>query len=125
MKNRKLRIAFSAVCGILCLLTTVLWVRSRVTGDALMIRIDSARGLGIVSIHGRLMLSAFDYSALYVDVPSGLIHYPASSSQPLGASWQAARQITPYPAYYLVVPHAAVVIAGEGKGDILLSFLNK
>jgi hypothetical protein len=28
MKHRKLRIAFSAVCGVLCLLLSLLWVRS-------------------------------------------------------------------------------------------------
>src|SRR5688572_586498 len=28
MKHRKLRIAFSAVCGVLCLMLIVLWVRS-------------------------------------------------------------------------------------------------
>ena len=33
MKYRKLRIAFSAVCGIICLLLIALWVRSYYTID--------------------------------------------------------------------------------------------
>jgi hypothetical protein len=88
----------------------VFWVRSRETADALMIRIDRAHGVGLVSNHGRVTFSAFDYSAVSPELQSGLIHYPATSPPRLEASWQTVSQITPYPAYFLVVPHAGVAV---------------
>jgi hypothetical protein len=44
MKYRKLRIAWSAVCGVLCLLLIVLWVRSHFLYDHLIVYDIDARG---------------------------------------------------------------------------------
>jgi hypothetical protein len=50
MKHRKLRIAWSVACGILCLLLIVLWVRSY-SG------IDATQGLRIASSQGTLYIN--------------------------------------------------------------------
>jgi hypothetical protein len=53
MKYRKLRIAWSVGCGILCLLLIVLWVRSCWWVEAIRIPIQTSRGvIQIVSIPG-------------------------------------------------------------------------
>src|SRR5262245_12912864 len=54
MKYRKLQIAFSAVCGVLCLLLIALWVPSATTFDRLR-GTTSRRTMAIaVSYNGRL-----------------------------------------------------------------------
>jgi hypothetical protein len=56
MKHRKLRIAFSATCGIICLLLILLWVRSYWWQDSLS-RSATSRGLLVFSSsRGTLML---------------------------------------------------------------------
>jgi hypothetical protein len=50
MKYRKLRIAFSAVCGVLCLLLVVLWMRSYSRLDWLQVGESS-----VASTSGRLL----------------------------------------------------------------------
>ena len=63
MKYRKLRIAFSAVCGVLCLLLIALWVRSYVVYDRVVVHYPgglewfisySNKGVYIVSTYGLL-----------------------------------------------------------------------
>jgi hypothetical protein len=53
MKYRKLRIAFSAVCGIICLLLIALWVRSHYWNDVYAIHVGAYK-LGVQSVVGRL-----------------------------------------------------------------------
>ncbi len=60
---RLLRIAFSAVCGIVCLLVIVLWVRSYWTHDYTSGSI-SRISFQLSSLDGRLLLSMFDGSPL-------------------------------------------------------------
>ena len=50
MRYRKMRIAWSAVCGILCLLVIGLWVRSYWRADYLLVRISATQML-IASSH--------------------------------------------------------------------------
>jgi hypothetical protein len=49
MRFRKLRIAFSAVCAILCLLLIVLWVRSYSGLEAYVFRLSQNRRVAVVS----------------------------------------------------------------------------
>jgi hypothetical protein len=56
MKYRKLRIAWSAVCGIVCLLLIVLWVRSYWTCD-IFTRIDGEQITTVKSNRGALFLA--------------------------------------------------------------------
>jgi hypothetical protein len=52
MKYRKLRIAWTVACGVLCLLLIVLWVRSQTLKDSIAIRITADRGLTLASTPG-------------------------------------------------------------------------
>ena len=61
MKYRKLRIAWSVVCGVLCLMLIVLWVRSYVVYDRVVVDYPSGvewfisnKGVYIVSTYGLL-----------------------------------------------------------------------
>jgi hypothetical protein len=54
MKYRYLRIAFSAVCGVVCLLLVVLWVRSATTFDRLRGTTSRRTMAIVVSYEGRL-----------------------------------------------------------------------
>ena len=56
MKYRKLRIAFSAVCGVLCVLLIVLWVRSHYFADLACWRLSNNWGYQFTSTHGQLVL---------------------------------------------------------------------
>ena len=57
MKFRKLRIAFSVTCGIVCLLLIALWVRSYSWGDMLSGPISQSRLLRFSSGQGVLLLN--------------------------------------------------------------------
>src|SRR6478736_9471608 len=54
MRFRKLRIAWSVGCGILCVLLIVLWVRSYRWCDTVYCQIRSPPSFGVVSIQSRL-----------------------------------------------------------------------
>jgi hypothetical protein len=53
---RLLRIAFSAVCGIACVLLMVLWVRSYFRLDSLLVRVSPTHVVDVGSINGGLLL---------------------------------------------------------------------
>lgn len=57
MRYRKARIAWSAVCGILCLLLIGLWVRSYWQADYLLVRISAKQMLFTSSHWGRTEVS--------------------------------------------------------------------
>jgi hypothetical protein len=63
MRFRKLRIAWSVVSGIACLLLIVLWVRSYWYRDFQIIDISASRWMHLISMHGRL-------SCGFANVPS-------------------------------------------------------
>ena len=68
MKYRKLRIAWSAACGILCLLLIVLWVRS-------YMGIDGHPSLRLASSQGRLYVNqSVSLQSVYVPNYSGQIY---------------------------------------------------
>jgi hypothetical protein len=56
MKHRKLRIAFSAVCGVLCLLLVALWIRTHFAIDNINGQLTRSQGLGITSRNGGIGL---------------------------------------------------------------------
>jgi hypothetical protein len=58
MKYRKLRIAFSAVCGVLCLLLILLWVRSYWWLDSLDGRLIHPSRVQLKSREGQLQYTA-------------------------------------------------------------------
>jgi hypothetical protein len=59
IEHRNLRIAFSAVCGILCLLVLMLWVRSYWWGDVVYVRpAPTPDFVGLYSIRGQVTLDA-------------------------------------------------------------------
>lgn len=60
IKFRRLRIAWSVVCGILCLLLIVLWVRSYWWDDLVEGPILWPHGCSLTSTGGRLMLCGMD-----------------------------------------------------------------
>ena len=59
MNYRKLRIAWSVGCGILCVLLIVLWVRSYNRGDILQAPVSTTRGIGFTSLRGWVKFSSF------------------------------------------------------------------
>ena len=76
MKYRKLRIAWSAVCGVLCLLLIVLWVRSYSRMESAWVRLSTTVAPGAMSYQGRVALVS---DAVPKDAP-GLPRFGASSS---------------------------------------------
>ena len=65
MRFRKLRIAWSVVCGIACVLLIVLWVRSYWWGYSLRVPTTQTRALIVDSMEGNLS---------FVTLPSDLIN---------------------------------------------------
>jgi hypothetical protein len=61
MKYRKLRIAFSAVCGIICLLLIALWVRSYWSYDGAVWQFAPARFISWHSQSGRIGIVSGSY----------------------------------------------------------------
>ena len=57
MRFRKLRIAFSVICGIACVLLILLWVRSHWRRDRLAGQLTSAHAFHVDSFVGRLAIS--------------------------------------------------------------------
>jgi hypothetical protein len=59
MRFRKLRIAFSAACGVLCLLLIVLWVRSYTWVDTARGALTETKALQVRSFQGQLSLNSY------------------------------------------------------------------
>jgi hypothetical protein len=62
MKYRKLRIAFSAVCEILCLLLIVLWVRSHFIKNWWYARLFLSQNLELTAQSGCISVTVFESS---------------------------------------------------------------
>jgi hypothetical protein len=65
MKYRKLRIAFSAMCGVVCLLLVALWVRSYWQFDQFAQLGRNRTYYGCTSAQGRILLGKSNDSNLY------------------------------------------------------------
>jgi hypothetical protein len=108
MKYRKLRIAWSVACGILCLLLVVLWVRSYGHSDSLpVMRMPSGKWTRINSSQGRISISTVRTPEWWKNarkrstfVPgkgysvAGESGYFDSNGLPLGAGGMPAKQST-------------------------------
>ena len=62
MRFRKLRIAWSVVWGIACVLLIALWVRSYRWGDPKVIDVSTDRWIHIISMHGRAFFAYINHS---------------------------------------------------------------
>ena len=60
-KLRKLRIAWSVGCGILCLLLIALWVRSYWVSDQFQIAVSTYRTVGAGYVQGKLIFFSTNY----------------------------------------------------------------
>jgi len=78
MKYRKLRIAWSVACGLLCLLIIILWVRSFWKFDGYILQTRTARG-GASSLRGSILLQWDDFSKPPLRT-LGLWSYPADTA---------------------------------------------
>jgi hypothetical protein len=112
MKYRKLRIAWSVVCGVLCLLLIVLWVRSFSYHDIAALRITPQRSCTIDSVRGALI-------AVEIPVPMAWELFSRTIGPNELASiksrWRVGYEPR-IPGYYLTIPHwfAALLLAMIG-----------
>jgi hypothetical protein len=118
MKFRKLRIAWSVGCGILCLLLVVLWVRSYWWMDVIGLRLVGARAIAAVSQPGTMELSvAYPSNSAPPPPVVGSSRFMLSSmpqESPLHMLWAIGRRVTPTgTTAYVYVPHwfAAFLVA--------------
>jgi hypothetical protein len=87
MRYRKLRIAWSVVCGIACVLLIALWVRSYGTGDVLNERITKTHAFTLVSQQGFCGALLFD-PTVHASPKWGLISVSSPTWQ--SPSWDFA-----------------------------------
>jgi hypothetical protein len=66
----KLRIAFTSVCGIVCLLLIVLWVRSQSNTEKLFLQYDATRGLRVIVGAGRIQIEP-SAERLWIETSTG------------------------------------------------------
>ena len=109
MRFRKLRIAFSATCGIACMLLIVLWVRSyRLNGDwksALGVMGWSSKGR-IVMLPAPQLLARLGYPASSQDIDMNVTFEIEPFDSPLGFHvwWSTSSE------WVLQVPHWFTVL---------------
>ena len=79
---RKLRIALSAVCGVISLLLVALWVRSYYV-PLKLIRPNTTQteAIGVLSNRGRLMVGRFELAALAADPQVAELTYQLAQEQ--------------------------------------------
>jgi hypothetical protein len=117
MRFRKLRIAFSAVCGVVCLLLIVLWVRSHNSVDFVQLGLNKSHGICVMSVIGRLWIYNpgplpvnSEYPPFEMDSHTiGEKYYEADSwdfsGEVLGFSWTSGSD-----SWHLTVPDWAFVL---------------
>jgi hypothetical protein len=80
MKYRLLRIAWSAVCGVLCLLLAVLWARSYQWADTFSFPITRKHLLGVGSAQGGITAIKSEYVFGYYKSRWEFDHYPMTDA---------------------------------------------
>jgi hypothetical protein len=73
MRYRYLRIAFSAVCGVVCLLLIALWVRTYFSCDKVQGPLSATKGFSVTSRRSALGLCVFPANA----VPWMVLNFPS------------------------------------------------
>jgi hypothetical protein len=76
IKYRKLRVAWSVACGVLCLLLIVLWVRSYQWADTFSFPITSKHLLGVGSAQGGMTAIKSEYVPGYYKSRWEFEHFP-------------------------------------------------
>ena len=111
MRFRKLRIAWSAVCGILCLLLIALWVQSRHHRHVFLIRISANQVFSTFSDQGLIAVTLTTTS--YPQPRHGFFRDFATSADRITSRW--GLQLNDQ-SWDLAVPHWAVIafIAAAG-----------
>jgi hypothetical protein len=109
MKYRKLRIAWSLGCGILCLLLIVLWARTYFAIDHINGQLTSSNGLGITSRNGGVGLVIVKGNLS----PWRIRSYPAS--EPIQLDYERAMGFIQYQAMVnqfirVRLPYSSLVI---------------
>jgi hypothetical protein len=116
MKDRKLRIAWSVACGVLCLLLIVLWVRRYVADSYKVVRNPSPAQSGymVSSIRGKLTISTLKL----LSFPGGGVgvHYVPPSQMAntvrfLGFEWNRSAFAVSVPYWSPVVLCAALAVS--------------
>jgi len=80
MRFRKLRIAWSAMWGIVCVLLIVLWVRSYTRHDGFWGRFSETKGFHLSSHEGRIQFQEIPF------IITGLIPWQLALDQPIETS---------------------------------------
>ena len=88
MRFRKLRIAFSATCGIACVLLIALWVRSYWWEDGLSFGITEKRGFWIFSTQGKVAVQYISFTDQEANISQWFI-----ASYELGEAFWLSREI--------------------------------
>jgi hypothetical protein len=109
MKYRKLRIAFSAVCGVLCLVLIALWVRSYRSGDRVAFPAPATQGVVIESANGRV-LAAIIGTDSPVTVKGVIVSRYQRPDYQLGGSDTGLELLSEYSEYGVIVPHWFLII---------------
>jgi hypothetical protein len=104
---RKVRIAFSVLCGIVCVLLIVLWVRSCNTSDTLFGRIDHYRVFSLRSSEGVISLLKAESEVGDWGIYS-IVHPPGMEGR-RGPSWRVAT--TGSPGWFVDAPYWFFVAA--------------
>jgi hypothetical protein len=113
---RKLRIAFSITCGVLCLLLVVLWVRSYWWLDTVQHLTTGSGGYGVVSDRGQLIFNTFNHpqnnASRYFLNSRWRMGQTSQSEVPLSrrrgptpVAWRVVQQQSPYQSTRFAVPY--------------------
>ena len=116
MRFRKLRIAWSASCGILCLLLMVLWVRSYRWADRLQWSIAGSKSVAVAIKRGRFYLLRYDAMHEPNVWKDGLFSSPVDDKQsfPMNGVRDKSRlgfEILREPPFF--IPEVQVRVAGK------------
>jgi hypothetical protein len=111
---RGLRIAWSAVCGILCVLLIVLWVRSYSKKDICGLTFANQKRCNYCAMQGRIFLIVFDYETSAWAIGKRRewdIRSEATSSD--DAKGEPHFYFKSFDGYYsMILPHPLLVVLG-------------
>ena len=109
MRYRKLRIAWSAMCGVICALLIVLWVRSYSVFGLAGGAISSSYLISFISTGGKLEIAISLRSTSELARPQswGVSTYP-----------QATTHTYPAKAMYMTVPHWLAILSTIGLSTV-------
>jgi hypothetical protein len=110
---RALRITWTALCGIACLLLVVLWVRSYWYGTAFTCTLYNSKVCSIVSFKGTLSVALADAEYNLDAYTMGLSEHHSESFSPLKSHWGIGVKQSPTSTIrseFVSVPHWFAVV---------------